>query len=106
MCRVGEAIRATPLQYVSCFTAFCTSVTQMHVSVPHAADGRSMVREAVGQSIRCLALNLQTWSRGRCISELSCLFLQFSLHVYNIAINSTGGEIPSKNVAYSYQAMS
>lgn len=64
------------------------------------------VREAVAQHRGCLALNSQTWSRGRCISELSCLFLQFSLHVYNIAINSTGEEIPSKNVAYSYQAMS
>lgn len=64
------------------------------------------VREVVAQHRGCLALNLQTWSRGRCISELSCVFLQFSLHVYNIAINSTGEEIPSKNVAYSYQAMS
>lgn len=64
------------------------------------------VREAGAQHRGCLALNSQTWSRGRCISELSCLFLQFSLHVYNIAINSTGEEIPSKNVAYSYQAMS
>lgn len=64
------------------------------------------VREAVAQHRGCLALNSQTWSQGRCISEWSCLFLQFSLHVYNIAINSTGEEIPSKNVAYSYQAMS
>lgn len=64
------------------------------------------VRVAVAQHRRCLALNSQTWSRGRCVSELSCVFLQFSLHVYNIAINSTGEEIPSKNVAYSYQAMS
>lgn len=64
------------------------------------------VRQAVAQHGGCLALNSQAWARGRCISELSCLFLQFSLHVYNIAINSTGGEIPSKNVAYSYQAMS
>lgn len=64
------------------------------------------VREAVAQHRGWLALNSQTWSRGRCVSELSCLFLQFSLRVYNIAINSTGEEIPSKNVAYSYQAMS
>lgn len=74
--------------------------------VPHAADAELTCRGAVGQSIWYLALNSQTWSQGRCISELSCLFLQFSLHVCNIAINSTGGEIPSKNVAYSYQAMS
>ena len=39
--QVGEAIRATTLQYISCFIAFYTSVTQMHVLVPHAADGRT-----------------------------------------------------------------
>lgn len=39
--QVSEAIRATTLQYVSCFIAFYTSVTQMHVLVPHATDSRT-----------------------------------------------------------------
>lgn len=39
--QVSEAIRATTLQHVCCFIAFSTSVTQMHVSVPHTADSRT-----------------------------------------------------------------
>lgn len=76
----------------------------MHVLVPHAELG---CQGGSGSALGVPPLDLADLGpREVHIQELSCLFLQLSLHVYNIAINSTGEEIPSKNVAYSYQAMS
>lgn len=94
---------ATPLQSLA-FLPFA-SVPQLHVLVPHAELG---CQGGGGSAQRASGLELAGLGprEAQIGSELSFFFPQFSLRVYNIAINSTGEEIPSKNVAYSYQAMS
>lgn len=70
-----KPLRAATLQYVSCFIAFSTSVTQMHGSVPHAATAGGRT-DLCGRSNRCLAWSWQTRAPGRCVWEPSWLFLQ------------------------------
>lgn len=84
---------SSPSIAVSCFLAFSQRSTDACAGSSRrtGVSGRRWLSTG-GASLDVADLGL----REVHIQELSCHFLQFSLHVYNIAINSTGEEIPSK----------